>query len=85
MEIWLKHPTHGVKCAYVESEAVADEKNGWARFDPSAKADQIVEKQDGGQVEVDTPIIFDAKEAEQVLVPVAEAQKKRGRSAKNQG
>jgi len=29
--IYLKHPQHGEKFALVESEAAADEKNGWVR------------------------------------------------------
>lgn len=31
MMIHLSHPNHGIKIAYVESEAVLDEKNGWIR------------------------------------------------------
>lgn len=29
--IELHHPVHGTKHAYLESEAAADEKNGWVR------------------------------------------------------
>lgn len=29
--IHLSHPQHGQKIAYLEAEAVADEKNGWVR------------------------------------------------------
>ena len=29
--IHLIHPVHGAKIAYVEAEAVIDEKNGWMR------------------------------------------------------
>lgn len=32
MVIYLWHPVHGTKVATLEAEAVADEKNGWARF-----------------------------------------------------
>lgn len=32
--IYLKHPVHGTKVATMELEAVADEANGWQRFDP---------------------------------------------------
>jgi len=32
MVIYLWHPVHGTKVATLEQEAVADEKNGWARF-----------------------------------------------------
>ena len=31
--IYLKHPLHGAKVAIAEEEAVADEKNGWTRYD----------------------------------------------------
>ena len=34
--IYLKHPRHGTKVATMEVEAVADEKNGWQRYDPRA-------------------------------------------------
>ena len=30
--IYLKHEIHGKKIAYMEMEAVADEKNGWVRY-----------------------------------------------------
>lgn len=36
MIIYLKHPVHGTKVAVAEEEAVADERNGWERFDPAA-------------------------------------------------
>lgn len=32
MVIYLWHPVHGTKVATLEAEAIADEKNGWARF-----------------------------------------------------
>ncbi len=34
MEIWLKHPAHGVKCASLEAEALADRSNGWQDCEP---------------------------------------------------
>ena len=34
MVIYLKHPNHGTKVAIAEAEAVADEKNGWVRYNP---------------------------------------------------
>jgi hypothetical protein len=34
MLIYLKHPLHGVKIATLEAEAIADEKNGWVRYNP---------------------------------------------------
>lgn len=36
MEIYLKHPVHGVKIATLEAEAKFDESKGWTRFDPKA-------------------------------------------------
>ena len=32
MVIYLQHPKHGNKVAIAESEAIADEKNGWIRY-----------------------------------------------------
>ena len=32
--IYLTHPLHGAKVATMELEAVADEKNGWSRYNP---------------------------------------------------
>lgn len=37
--IWLKHDLHGVKNCYLENEAIADEKNGWVRFEPKSDLD----------------------------------------------
>jgi hypothetical protein len=34
MIIYLHHDVHGDKVAISEEEAVADERNGWARYDP---------------------------------------------------
>ena len=34
MNIYLSHPVHGAKVATLELEAVADEKNGWVRYNP---------------------------------------------------
>lgn len=71
MEIWLKHPQHGVKCAYIVAEAENDEKNGWIRFDPSVKQDeQPVETEEA---------------AETAVVAHADAPKKRGPKPKNRG
>lgn len=36
MMIHLKHDKHGVKVAYLEAEARADERAGWVRFDLAA-------------------------------------------------
>lgn len=32
--IYLIHPIHGAKVATMELEALADEKNGWSRYNP---------------------------------------------------
>ena len=34
--IYLRHPRHGDKVAISDAEAVADERNGWVRYNPSA-------------------------------------------------
>ena len=34
MHIYLEHPTHGRKIAYMEAEAEHDEKYGWVRYNP---------------------------------------------------
>lgn len=33
--IYLRHPVHSTKIANMELEAVADEANGWTRYDPN--------------------------------------------------
>lgn len=35
MVIYLKHFLHGAKVAISDSEAEADEKNGWVRYNPT--------------------------------------------------
>lgn len=42
MVIYMKHPIHGTKVATAELEAVADEKNGWVRFDVASV--QLIEE-----------------------------------------
>jgi len=37
--IYLSHPQHGAKVATMELEAVADEKNGWTRYNPETPSD----------------------------------------------
>lgn len=32
--IYMKHEVHGAKIASMEAEALADEKNGWIRYNP---------------------------------------------------
>jgi hypothetical protein len=34
MNITMIHPVHGAKVATMELEAVADENNGWTRYNP---------------------------------------------------
>lgn len=34
MIIYLEHPVHGRKIAYMEAEAVGDEAHGWKRYNP---------------------------------------------------
>jgi len=34
MNIYLSHPVHGFKIATMDSEAEADEQNGWERYNP---------------------------------------------------
>ena len=36
--IYLTHPKHGAKVAAAEWEALADEENGWTRYDPTVQA-----------------------------------------------
>lgn len=36
--IYLKHFLHGTKVAVMELEAIADEKNGWSRYNPNELA-----------------------------------------------
>lgn len=36
MVIYLRHPRHGTKVAVSNEEAVADEKNGWTRYQAGA-------------------------------------------------
>ncbi|WP_136420288.1 hypothetical protein [Herbaspirillum sp. ST 5-3] len=55
MLIWLKHPDHGVKDCYSESEAAMCEANGWIRFDPAAKADD--KKMPEADIPVAAPVV----------------------------
>jgi hypothetical protein len=42
MQIYLKHPRHGVKIASLDAEAEHDEQHGWVRFDPNAQSETVV-------------------------------------------
>lgn len=44
MNIYLRHNVHGTKVAIMELEAIADEENGWVRFDPAVAAPVVVEE-----------------------------------------
>ena len=39
MNIYLQHPVHGAKVATMELEALADEKNGWIRYNPDTHSE----------------------------------------------
>jgi hypothetical protein len=39
MNITLVHPVHGAKIATMELEAVADEENGWTRYNVDTPSD----------------------------------------------
>lgn len=40
-EVWLRHERHGVKVAYLEAEALMDEKNGWERFNQRGESHAV--------------------------------------------
>ena len=37
--IYMKHDVHGAKVANMEEEAVADEQNGWVRYNPDTPSE----------------------------------------------
>jgi len=37
--IYLKHPRHGAKVAFLELEAQFDEQHGWERYTPSQETE----------------------------------------------
>jgi hypothetical protein len=37
--IYMKHDVHGAKVANIEAEAVADEENGWVRYNPDTPSE----------------------------------------------
>lgn len=39
MNIYLKHPVHGTKVAFLDLEAEADEEMGWVRYNPEDPED----------------------------------------------
>lgn len=53
--IYLKHPQHGEKFALVESEAVADEKNGWVRAELNRFPKKVTIVSDGAMPESSEP------------------------------
>ena len=40
MNIYLSHPVHGTKVAFLEQEAEADEANGWSRYTPGEPVEE---------------------------------------------
>ena len=52
--IYLQHPDHGQKIAYMELEAENDEQNGWTRYtiDTPTETVEVVEEQPESVVEV---------------------------------
>ena len=42
--IYLQHFLHGRKIAYMEAEAVNDEKHGWKRYNPDTPAVESVDE-----------------------------------------
>ncbi len=40
MIIYLEHPVHGRKIAYMEAEATHDESHGWKRYNPDTPSDE---------------------------------------------
>ncbi|CAB4126830.1 hypothetical protein UFOVP254_33 [uncultured Caudovirales phage] len=43
MHIYLKHFLHGSKVAIAEQEAIADEENGWVRYNPEEPPEPTLE------------------------------------------
>lgn len=43
MHIYLKHFLHGSKIAIAEQEAIADEENGWVRYNPEEPPEPTAE------------------------------------------
>lgn len=39
--IYLSHPVHGRKIAYLENEAENDEQNGWMRYNPDTPVIEV--------------------------------------------
>lgn len=53
--IYLKHPQHGEKFALVETEAAADEKNGWVRAELNRFPKKVTIVTDGAMPESSEP------------------------------
>ena len=43
MNIYLKHPDHGIKIASMEMEAEFDEQNGWIRYTLDTPSVAVIE------------------------------------------
>lgn len=85
MEIWLRHPQHGVKCAHLESEALNDEKSGWERFDFRAEIAAPRAQEAEIAPVVDEPIKPTVAAGEMSSETPIHTPKKRGRKPKNRG
>ena len=73
--IYMVHPLHGAKVATMELEAVADEANGWTRYNPEtpstveeAAPDQEVKKRGRKAAKSEQP---EAEEVPEFLAPQA--------------
>ena len=42
--IYLEHPQHGRKIAYMEAEAIHDESHGWKRYNSDTVEDAVVKR-----------------------------------------
>jgi hypothetical protein len=40
--IYLKHPDHGTKIAFMEEEAIFDEESGWTRYTPGDPSEPAI-------------------------------------------
>lgn len=76
--IYLRHPKHGEKIAYLEAEAVMDEKAGWVRFNPEAKSVEV-----GPADKPNRDGMIDAVVLRTVEAPPEAAPRRRGRPPKS--
>lgn len=43
--IYLRHPQHGAKIAYMDAEANADKLNGWEEYAPTSQIETLAHAQ----------------------------------------